>query len=95
MVWEIDQASWVDSCPNKHVSFYSPNELPSRDIEHLVTLIDILSINEQLHRVPLGTQMSYRFRELMEQVKEYVCGDLEDRMVIGRRTIYSMLQFVP
>jgi hypothetical protein len=94
MTWALDNYHATSAWPSESeqtdysapgVSFYSPNELPGWDIEHLVTLIDILSINEQLGAV--GNPNVYRFRELMEQVKEYVCGDLEDTDL--RRTITS------
>ena len=64
---------------------FSSNKLPGWDIEHLATLIDILSMNEQLGAV--GKTNVYRYRELIELVKEYVCRDLKDTDL--RRTIIS------
>ena len=67
------------------LSLRTEHDLPGWSLQHLLTLLDIFSRNERLGSV--GNPNVFRFRQLMEQVRDYVCGGLEDADL--RRTILS------
>ena len=81
--WHSESEQTGYSPPISPIS--SNSNLPGWDIVHLVTLIDILTRNEQLGAI--GNPNVYRFRELLELVRDYVCEGSSNEDL--RRTIIS------